>query len=630
MSEGAGNAASVPMQYERGGPTPGRTAMTTSENPLLDDRTIAFLLDEVLDLRAHLSLPTFAEHDREGIDTLLDVVRKVARRVLYPTWKTQDEHPPEFRDGRVFLHPSFRQVWPQVVETGLLSATRPVEHGGQQLPFLVHAVAAAYLGAANLNIVGLGMLTTGAAHLIEVFGDDAQREQWMRPLYDGTWTGTMALSEPQAGSSLGDVQTTARLAEDGSYRIRGSKIFISGGDHDLAENVINLALARVVEADGTSLPGTRGLSLFIVPRKRPDGGGLVDNDVTTTQVIHKIGWRGLPSIALSFGDRDDCHGWLVGTPGRGMPQMFQMMNEARIGVGIAAVATASAAYHESLAYARMRPQGRDPAKKDGGPQRVIIEHADVRRMLLRQKSIVEGSLALSLWAARLVDVVEHHPDEATRRKSQRLLDLLTPIVKSFPAERGFESVTLALQIHGGYGYSSEYPVEGWLRDQKLNTIHEGTTGIQGLDLLGRKAIAGGGEALSFLLAAIADTATRARSVGVESAWCDRVLSAADRLAGTTLQLGQKGMAGDVAGMLLHSNDYLDLASIVVIAWQHLEMACAARAGASRGGPQPAAFYEGKLLAAQYWIANELPRVELLADLCVTAEPSYAVVDDASW
>jgi butyryl-CoA dehydrogenase len=603
-----------------------------AENPLLDDRTVGFLLDEVLDLRAHLALPYFADHDRDGVEVLLDMVRKLARRVLYPTWKPQDEQPPTFVDGRVRLHPSFHAVWPALVETGLLAATRPSAHGGQQLPFLAHAVAAAYLGAANLNVVGLAMLTTGAAHLIEEFGSDAQRAQWMTPLYEGRWTGTMALTEPQAGSSLADVQTTARPAgaPDGAWRIRGSKIFISGGDHDLGDNVINLALARVVQPDGSSIAGTRGLSLFIVPRKREEAGAWVDNDVTTTQVIHKIGWRGLPSIALSFGDRDDCHGWLVGAPGRGMPQMFQMMNEARVGVGVAAVATASAAYHEALAYARGRPQGRDPRNRDGGPQVPIVQHADVRRMLLRQKAIVEGSLALSLTAARLVDRAAHEPDEAKRAKSQRLLDLLTPIVKSFPAERGYESVALAMQIHGGYGYSSEYPVEGWLRDQKLNSIHEGTTGIQGLDLLGRKVVAGGGEALSLLLGELGDTAARARANDVEPAWCEALVKAGERLGGTTMTLAQRGLAGDVEGMLLHSNDFLELASIVVVAWQHLEMAAAARAGLARGGPQSAAFYEGKLRAAQHWMATELPRVPLLAELCVSGEASYASVADEAW
>jgi butyryl-CoA dehydrogenase len=602
-----------------------------AENPLLDDRTVGFLLDEVLDLRSHLALPYFADHDREGVEVLLDMVRKLARRVLYPTWKPQDEHPPTFADGRVRLHPSFHAVWPALVETDLLAATRPSAHGGQQLPFLVHAVAAAYLGAANLNVVGLAMLTTGAAHLIEEFGDDAQRAQWMTPLYEGRWTGTMALTEPQAGSSLADVQTTARRTEDGSWRLRGSKIFISGGDHDLGDNVINLALARIVQPDGSSIAGTRGLSLFIVPRKREEAGTWVDNDVTTTQVIHKIGWRGLPSIALSFGDRDDCHGWLVGSPGRGMPQMFQMMNEARVGVGVAAVATASAAYHEALAYARSRPQGRDARSRDAaGAQVPIVEHADVRRMLLRQKAIVEGSLALSLTAARLVDRAAHEPDDARRGKSQRLLDLLTPIVKSFPAERGYESVALAMQIHGGYGYSSEYPVEGWLRDQKLNSIHEGTTGIQGLDLLGRKVVAGGGEALSLLLAELESTAARATEQGVEAAWCEALRAAGARLGSTTLTLAQRGLAGDVAGMLLHSHDFLELASTVVVAWQHLEMATAAQAGLARGGPQSAAFYEGKLRAAQYWIATELPRVPLLAELCVQAEASYAAVSDEAW
>jgi butyryl-CoA dehydrogenase len=601
-------------------------------NPLLDDRTVAFLLDEVLDLRAHLAIPYFAEHDREGVDLLLDGVRKLSRRVLYPTWKLQDEQPAALRDGRVHLHPSFHDVWPSMVETGLLAATRPAAHGGHQLPYLVHTVAAAYLGAANLNVVGLAMLTTGAAHLVEAFGDDAQRETWMKPMYEGRWTGTMALTEPQAGSSLADVQTTARPADDGSYRIRGAKIFISGGDHDLGGNVVNLALARVVDGDGRATPGTRGLSLFIVPRKRLDAGGepTVDNDVTTTQIIHKIGWRGLPSLALSFGDRGDCHGYLLGAPGRGMPQMFQMMNEARIGVGLAAVSTASAAYQASLEYARTRPQGRDPRNKDAGPQLAIVEHADVRRMLLRQKAIVEGGLALALFAAQLVDRAAHHPDEATRARSQRLVDLLTPIVKSFPAERGFESVALALQIHGGYGYSSEYPVEAWLRDQKLNSIHEGTTGIQGLDLLGRKAVAGGGEALGILLAEIAATVTRARAAGVDGSLCDGVAGASERLAQTTMALGQRGLAGDVERMLLHSHDFLELASIVVVAWQHLWMAAAASAARSGRGPQPAAFYEGKLRAAQYWIATEVPRVGALAELCVRAEESYASVPDEAW
>ncbi|MFI5301400.1 MAG: acyl-CoA dehydrogenase family protein, partial [Polyangiales bacterium] len=511
--------------------------MSPTENPLFDDRTVTFLLDEVHDLRALLALPYFADHDRESVEMLLDVVRKLARRTFYSAWKLQDTTPPTFRDGHVFLHESFHATWPLLVESGLLSATRPREVGGQQLPFTVHAIAATYLGAANLNVVGLAMLTTGAAHLIEAFGDEALRARWMTPLYEGRWTGTMALTEPQAGSSLADVKTTATRAADGSYRIVGSKIFISGGDHDLTENIVNLALARVIDERGHSLAGTRGLSLFVVPRRRVDGGvldaALIDNDVVTTQVIHKIGWRGLPSIALSFGDRGDCHGYLVGAPGRGMAQMFQMMNEARIGVGVAAIATASAAYRESLGYARSRPQGRAIGEKDTGNQRPIIDHADVRRMLLRQKSIVEGALCLAVTAAMLSDRAQHDVDDLSRARSQRLLDLLTPIVKSFPAERGFESVTLALQIHGGYGYSSEYPVEAWLRDQKLNSIHEGTTGIQGLDLLGRKAIAGGGEALGILIDEIVATAKRARAAGVEPAWIDAVDEGAKVLGATT-------------------------------------------------------------------------------------------------
>lgn len=599
-----------------------------ADNPLVDDRTLGFLLDEVLDLDGHLALPAFAGHDRAGVDVLLGVVRRLARRVLFPTYKPQDEAPPTLVDGRVRLHPSFRAGWEAVVETGFLSATRPVEHGGAALPYVVQVAAAAYLGAANLNVVGLTMLTTGAAHLVEAFGDDAQRAAWMTPLYEGRWTGTMALTEPQAGSSLGDVATTARRAADGSHRLRGSKIFISGGDHDLTDNVVHLVLARIVEPDGHAVPGTRGLSLFVVPRRRPEGDGFVDNDVTVTQVIHKIGWRGLPSLGLSFGDRDDCHGFLVGAPGRGMAQMFQMMNEARIGVGVAAVATASVAYHAALEYARTRPQGRPPASRDQGAQVPLLAHADVRRMLLRQKAIVEGGLCLALHAAQLVDRAEHHPDPEARTRAQRLLDLLTPVVKTFPAEWGYESVALALQIHGGYGYSSELPVEAWLRDQKLNSIHEGTTGIQGLDLLGRKAVAHAGEGLRILLAEVAGAVSEAAEVGVDPALGAAVERAAQRLAATTLALGQRGLGGDVEGMLLHSHDYLVATSVVVVALQHLTMATAATRGLTRG--TDAAFYEGKVRAARYFCATELPRVAHLCDLCERAEDSYAAVPDEAW
>ncbi|MCA9674536.1 MAG: acyl-CoA dehydrogenase, partial [Myxococcales bacterium] len=457
--------------------------MPPGTNPLLDDRDVDFVLHEVLDVTALTRLPYFADHDRDTFDLVIGGARRFARDVLFDTYRPLDEAPPRLVDGRILVHPKLREVFPALLGLDLIAAPRPVAVGGQQLPLTVFNAAVAYLMAANLGVYGYLGLTQGAAHLIEAFGDDALRATYLARMYAGTWTGTMALTEPQAGSSLADVQTTATPTADGHYLIRGNKIFISGGDHDLADNVVHLTLARIAGAP----PGTRGISLFCVPRLRPEGGALVDNDVATAGMIHKIGWKGLPSLALNYGERDDCRGWLVGEPHRGLAYMFQMMNEARLMVGLNGVATASVAYHEAVAYARTRPQGRPAGAKDPtAPPVPIVAHADVRRMLLRQKAIVEGGLGLIVRCCWYADVAGHGDPAidlgVDPAQAALLLDLLTPVAKSFPAEKGFEANALAVQIHGGYGYSSEYLPEAWLRDQKLNSIHEGTTGIHALDL----------------------------------------------------------------------------------------------------------------------------------------------------
>ena len=596
-------------------------------NPLIDDRDVAFLLDDVLDVARLTKHSYFADHDRETFELVLDAARRLARDVLYPAYRPLDLEPPRLVDGRVVVHPRLREIFPQMVALGLIAAPRPHQVGGQQLPLTVFSMATAYLMAANLSAYGYLGLTQGAAHLIEAFGDDALRAAYMTPMYRGEWTGTMALTEPQAGSSLSDVQTTATPQPDGSYRIAGSKIFISGGDHDLAPNVVHMTLARIRGAPA----GIKGVSLFCVPRLRPqDGGGeLVDNDVAVAGVIHKIGWRGLPSLALNYGERGDCRGWLVGEPHQGIRYMFQMMNEARIMVGLNGVATASVAYHESLAYARARTQGRPIADRDpAAPPVALVRHPDVRRMLLRQKAIVEGGLALVARTSMYADLAHHADDAAARDRAGLLLDLLTPVAKSFPAEKGFESNALALQIHGGYGYSSEYLPESWLRDQKLNSIHEGTTGIQALDLLGRRAVAKQGAALAALGAEIGATARRAQAAGVDAGWIALVTGAAGVAGALTGELATRALAGDPESMVIHATDFLDLFSTVVIAWQWLELAAAANEALARGregGPEPG-FYRAKLSAAQYWIRTELPRIEHLARLCRDGEDSYAALD----
>lgn len=602
-------------------------AMTPAGNPLLDDRLVHFVLYELLDAERLCQLPAFAEHNRDTFDMVLQSIRRLAREHFLPTYRPMDEAPPVLRDGAVIVHPQLRALYDQMVELGVIDGTRPESVGGQQLPALVMGLATAYLMAGNLSAYGYAGLTTGAAHLIEAFGSDELKERFMGKMYAGEWTGTMALTEPQAGSSLSDITTSATPTDDGHYLISGNKIFISGGDHDLRDNIVHLLLARI---DGAPA-GTKGISLFAVPKRRPQDGQMVDNDVHVAGLIHKIGWRALPSLVMSYGEAGDCRGWLVGEPHRGLSYMFQMMNEARLMVGLNGIATASVAYHEALAYARTRPQGRTVTDRDPSkPQVAIIEHADVRRMLLRQKAIVEGSLALYATAAMCVDELVGYRDAiddesvARRTDAQHLLDLLTPIVKSFPAERGFEANALAVQIHGGYGYSSEYLPESWLRDQKLNTIHEGTTGIQSLDLLGRRVVASGGAPLRVLAARITATITRAQSAEVSAAWCAQLEAARDRFIALTQKLGMLGMSGQVDVMLRHSVDYLDLMSIVAIAWQWLDMSAAAKEAMKAGANEAdASFYEGKLCAAQYWFATELPRIEHLASLCESGEDSYA-------
>ena len=574
----------------------------SGDNALFDDREVDFQLYGVHDVVGLTRLSAFAEHSRETFDLVLGETRKLARTVLWPLYRELDRTP-AFENGAIRLHPKMKDLYAKVLGLGLVPATRGHDVGGQSLPVAVDCVAQMYLCAANLGPASFVILCRGPGHLIEAFGSDELKRRFMEPLYRGEWTGTMALTEPHAGSSLGDITTTAKKSGD-HWSVRGTKIFISGGDHDLTDNIVHLVLARIEGAPA----GTKGISLFAIPKKR-DGG--VANDVAVAGMVHKIGWKSLPSLIMSFGEHDDCHGWLVGEANQGLAYMFQMMNEARIGVGLAATATASAAYRQSLDYARTRPQGRALGQR-GGAQVAIVEHADVRRMLLRQKAICEGSMSLVIATARYADVAAHGRTPEERERAQTLLDLLTPITKSFPAEKGFESTTLAVQIHGGYGYSSEYLPESWLRDQKLNTIHEGTTGIQSMDLLGRKAMGKGGAALR----ALAEEIGRAIEACPERELAEAVGRGLGIATEASMKLGALGMSGDAEAMMRHSVDYLDMMSTLVVGWQWLLQATAA-AKASED------LREGKLHAARYFVRTEVPRIDHLAELCTSAEDSYA-------
>ena len=579
-------------------------------NPLFSDREIRFVLHEVGEIEALCKLPGLSAHSKDTIDPYIDACRRLAREHLFPSYRPMNAESPLLEKGSVKVHAAMHQLYPRMVELGVIAATRPEEVGGQGLPTLAATLAHAYLMAGNLSAYGYVGLTSGAARLIESFGSEAQKRMFMDRMYSGQWTGTMALTEPQAGSSLADVTTSAKPLPDGSYQIRGSKVFISGGDQDYTENIVHLTLARIEGAP----PGTKGISLFAVPKRRLEGEQLVNNDVSITGVFHKMGWRGLPSVALSFGEEDNCKGWLIGAPHQGLSYMFQMMNEARIMVGANGVSTSMVAYHEAVDYAKTRVQGRRPSAKDPlSPPVPIIEHNDVKRMLLQHRAISEGSLLLVAHAAKLADLSEHETSPEAKAKAKLLLDVITPIAKSYPAERGFFANALAVQVHGGYGYTSEYLPEAWLRDQKLNTLHEGTTGIQSIDLVGRKLAMGGGNGARAFFEEIAAIIARAEAAGVDGEDVARLGRAARTAQDTVMQTLTRGLEQGADAMLLHSADLLELLSTLFVAARWLDAMSVAQLGKKKGDPD--GFYAAKILTGRYFIRAELPRVDTLAAEC---------------
>ncbi|WP_122606980.1 acyl-CoA dehydrogenase [Pseudomonas viridiflava] len=572
---------------------------------LLSSRNLAFELYEVLDAEALIRRERFAEHSRETFDAAIGTARTIAEKYFAPHNRKADENEPRYENGAAVLIPEVKPAVDAFLEAGFLNAARDFEAGGMQLPTLLSQACFAHFQAANAGTTAYPFLTMGAANLIESFGSDEQKQRFLQPMIEGRFFGTMALTEPHAGSSLSDIRTRAEPATDGSYRLRGNKIFISGGDHNLSENIVHMVLAKLPDAPG----GVKGISLFIVPKflVNEDGSLGKRNDVLLAGLFHKMGWKGTTSTALNFGDNGECVGYLVGKPHQGLSYMFQMMNEARIGVGMGAVMLGYAGYLYSLDYARERPQGRLPDNKspDSAPVS-IIQHTDVRRMLLTQKAYVEGAFDLGLYAARLFDDAQTGETEQIRLQAHELLDLLTPIVKSWPSEFCLKANELAIQILGGHGYTREYPVEQHYRDNRLNPIHEGTHGIQSLDLLGRKLAQNGGAGLKQLVRLIADT-TQCASAHSQ---LDHLRQPLEQLV-TALQAVTVGLLTDLAQgkvnvALANSALYLKAFGHTVIGWRWLEQAIRAEEGLSRGNAADVDFYKGKLQAARYFLTWEVP------------------------
>jgi butyryl-CoA dehydrogenase len=577
--------------------------------------TVDFLLHDWLKVESLQTRERFADHSRETFDAVLDTCERIAREKYAPFNRLVDTQEPHFDGEKVILPQATHEAYKAYAESGMLSAAQDYEIGGMQLPYTVEAAANAFFAMASVSI-GSGMLTSGNANLLMVHGTDLQKQVFAANEFSGRFSGSMCLSEPQAGSSLSDVTTRATPDGEGfetdplgaRYRLKGNKMWISSGEHELSENIIHLVLAKIPDSSGQLLPGVKGISLFIVPKKLVGVDGQLTgerNDVALAGLNHKCGWRGTTNTLLNFGEgkypvRDEAGavGYLVGKPGEGLRCMFHMMNEARIGVGMAATMLGMAGFYASLDYAKNRPQGRPTGaggKDPSRPQVRIIEHADIKRMLLAQKAYSEGALALALYCARLVD--EQHTGQADDADVARLLlEVLTPIVKSFPSEWCLEANSLAIQIHGGYGYTRDFPVEQYWRDNRLNMIHEGTHGIQAMDLLGRKVVMENGRGLSLLSERMLATATQA-----ESAWAPESAALRDALKQVGQATQQAWDGAEPAQALANAVPYLQAFGHTVIAWIWLDVV-------SHLGDNTSPAAQGRRAACRYFFRYELPKI----------------------
>ncbi|MBA4215353.1 MAG: acyl-CoA dehydrogenase [Polaromonas sp.] len=594
---------------------------------LMNRRDIDFQLHEVLVVDELLQRPRYREHSRETFDAMLDTAWRIAEERFASHARLGDEQEPRVVNGRVELPGGVQAAVQAYCEAGFLSASADEAVGGTQLPVLVAQACLSVFRSANVATTSYVGLTASNANVIEKFGSPLQQSRYLQALRTGRFFGTMALTEPQAGSGLGDLRTQATPCGDGSYLIKGQKIFISGGDHELSENIVHLVLARLPDAP----PGVKGISLFTVPKFHTDEQGRVGerNDVALAGLIHKCGWRGTTSTMLSFGEQNACVGELVGRPHEGLACMFHMMNEARIGVGMGATMLGYRGYLASLRYARERLQGRAPGNKDPlSPPLSLVAHADVRRMLLAQKAYVEGAYGLALYAARLVDELRTEANPQRLHEVTLLLELLTPVVKSWPSQWCLEANSLAIQILGGYGYTREFPVEQYWRDNRLNMIHEGTHGIQALDLLGRKVVMQDSAALSAMDRVVHATLADARELpglslqvsALQTAWQD----VTDTVATIRPLLHQ-----NADSVLANANLFLEAFGHVTLAWSWLRQSTVAQraleSGACTGTDE--AFYRGKLQAGQWFFRWELPKVAQQLALLRTHDDSHRAMRD---
>lgn len=590
---------------------------------------LRFLLFEIHGVQDLFAYDYFSHLDNEQVAMMIDAAKALADRDMYPFFKEMDEQPVHYAGkGVVWSHPQLRTIILNAAAQSWIGGESSFDLGGLQLPQMVYNAAHHIFQAANNGTQGYISLTTGAARLIINYGTPELISTYVPPMFEGRWQGTMALTEPQAGSSLTDITTVATPTDAGYYQIKGQKIFISAGEHSACDNFVHLTLARIAGAP----PGLKGVSLFIIPKHRPvTGDALEYNDVFCAGDYPKLGQRAYATTHLVFGEQGDCRGWMVGEPNKGLSYMFQLMNEARIGVGQTAASVSMAAYQASLQYARERSQGRKVGEKDPlKPPIPIIKHPDVQRMLLTQKAIVEGALSLAMECNRLADLA-HVATGADQHRNWLLLEILTPIVKTYSAEQGNRATSLAIQVLGGYGYTMDFPVQQYYRDLRIMAIYEGTTGIQSLDLLGRKMTMENGEALIQLAQYMGITITAAAASPALQEHATMLQSELDRMGKTLQQLGKYAQSGDMERYLADATIFMEMAGYVVIAWQWLKMAVAAQKALDAGdfSAQSKSFYEGKVHTMKFFFRYELPHAAACAK--VLLEPGQlTMLEENGW
>jgi alkylation response protein AidB-like acyl-CoA dehydrogenase len=594
---------------------------------IADRRDVDFVLHELLHVEELSDHEIFAEFNKKTVDLIIAEARNLAIKEILPTQIDSDREGAHFDSGKVTVPASFHKAWELFKEGEWLSMIEDPKWGGQGMPRAVALAASDYMNGANFAFMMYAGLTHGAGKLVESFGTEQQKELFLKKMYTGEWAGTMLLTEPEAGSDVGALTTSAVKNEDGTYSLTGNKIFISSGEHDLAENIIHPVLARIEGAP----EGTAGISLFIVPKiwVNADGSLGEPNDVVCTGVEEKMGIHGNATCSMSLGSKGKCRGMLLGEENKGMRNMFLMMNEARLLVGIQAFACASAAYMYAVNYARQRVQGRHLLNMmdKSAPSVPIIQHPDVRRMLLTMKVYVEGMRSLLYYVGMCDDRIDVADNEEEKTKYKGIIDLLIPLAKGYVSDRAFDVCNLGVQVYGGYGYIKEYPMEQLLRDCRITPIYEGTNGIQAMDLLGRKLGLNKGKPIMDLMGEIQNTITSARTHAKVEAYAGKVEAALNKLGEVALHLGKTAMSSEVMTAFAHAYPFMEVSGDVVMSWLLLWRATIAAEKLENGAKKKdAAFYEGQLKSAEFFVHCVLPVT--LGKMDAILATNSAVVDIA--